>query len=90
MQATLTPRNAGVAVIGGCCGICRAPSSFPFLAHLSPCCAYPEELEEARRESSYLVIRDNGVEFNNPSVREMEQLKSPIRKRWQGPGVSVV
>lgn len=35
-----------------------------------PCCAYPDELERARKESSYLVIRDNAIEFNNPKVQE--------------------
>lgn len=68
VQATLASRDAGVDGIGGCCGLCKAPASLPICAHVFPCCAYPEELEEARRESSYLVIRDNGVEFNNPSV----------------------
>lgn len=70
VQATLAPRDAGVDGVGGCCGACRAPSSLPWCAHLFGCCSYPEELEEARRESSYLVIRDNAVEFNNPRVTE--------------------
>lgn len=68
MQANLEPRDARVDGVGGCCGLCRAPSALPFCAFVLPCCAYPEELEEARLESSYLIIRENAIEFNNPNV----------------------
>lgn len=65
----------------------RAPSQLPCCATVLPCCAYPEELEQARRESSYLVIRDNSVEFNNPKVtrKGMYVLHTPCTNYWTPP-----
>ncbi|CAM9667294.1 unnamed protein product, partial [Ectocarpus sp. 8 AP-2014] len=68
LRDALDTVDADVDGVGACCGLCRAPPQLPCLAWVFPCCAYPEELEQARRESSYLVIRDTSVEFNNPKV----------------------
>lgn len=76
VQATFEPRNISVNGVGACCGLCRAPEALPCCAFFCPCCAFPEELEEARRESSYLVVRDNAVEFNNPKVRAISWKKT--------------
>lgn len=81
IQVTPAPRDMTADMIGGCCGVCRAPAAWPFCAHVFPCCAYPEELEEARRESSYLVVRDNGIEFNNPCVSEAKLVGNV---KWRG------
>ncbi|CAM9439300.1 unnamed protein product [Scytosiphon promiscuus] len=66
VRETLQPVDTEVDGTGACCD--TAPSRLPCLASVLPCCVYPEELEHARRESSYLVIRDSSVEFNNPKV----------------------
>ena len=70
VQETIEPHSAGMDGVGGCCGLCRAPSRMPCCASILPCCSYPEALEEVRRESNYLIIRENAVEFNKSRVRE--------------------
>lgn len=47
-----------------------------------PCCAYPEELEQARRESGYLVIRDNSVEFNSPKVTRVAYVPYALQEGY--------
>lgn len=74
LRTTLAACDVRIDGVGGCFGLCRAPSSLPWCAHICLCCAYPRELEDARRDSSYLIIRDNSVEFNNPKVRERDRL----------------
>ncbi|CAM9860980.1 unnamed protein product, partial [Hapterophycus canaliculatus] len=68
VREMLEPVDTEVDGTGACCDLCKAPSRLPCFASALPCCAYPEELEQARRQSSYLIIRDNAVEFNNPKV----------------------
>lgn len=70
VQETIASHSDGVDGMGGCFGLCRAPSQLPCCASVLPCCSYPEALEEVRRESSYLIIRENAVEFNKSRVRE--------------------
>lgn len=70
VQETITPHSAGVDGVGACFGLCRAPSRLPCCASVLPCCSYPEAIEEVRRESTYLIIRENAVEFNKSRVSE--------------------
>ena len=72
IKEILEPYSPGVDGVGGCCGLCRAPARLPCCACVLPCCSYPDALEEVRRASTYLIIREDAVEFNKAKVREAD------------------
>ena len=51
---------------GGCFG--RAQESAPVLAMCIPCCDYPATLAAPRDGSAYVSVRENCIEWNQPSI----------------------
>ena len=53
--------------VHGCCFCCTAPSCLPALS-LFPCCADPTYVNLEKEAAKYVFLRENSIEYNNPSV----------------------
>lgn len=62
----ITSLNPG-QIIDGCLVCCSAPACCPLCA-LCPCCGDAEYITSKRNASTYIYIRENSVEWNEPSV----------------------
>jgi hypothetical protein len=52
----------------GCGGGARAPESLPWLGMCIPCCDYPATLAAPRDGSAYVSVRENCLEWNQPTI----------------------
>lgn len=53
--------------IDGCLVCCAAPSCCPLLA-ACPCCGDAEYIRALRKASTYIYIRENSIEWNDPNL----------------------
>jgi hypothetical protein len=61
---TLTPGQT----TDGCWVCCNAPSCCPLFSSLCLCCGDAEYIRQKRKASSYIYIRENSIEWNEPSI----------------------
>lgn len=61
----------------GCVTCFYAPPEYPVLAACCPCFDYPEYIVNEMKASRYIYVRENGVEWNNPTMQ-------PAKGPWCG------
>lgn len=52
----------------GCLVCCAAPSCCPFCTLCCPCCGESEYVAKKRSASTYIYLRENSIEWNEPTV----------------------
>mmetsp|Transcript_18020 Transcript_18020/g.39394 ORF Transcript_18020/g.39394 Transcript_18020/m.39394 type:complete len:212 (+) Transcript_18020:69-704(+) len=53
----------------GCITCCHAPDNCPILASFLCCYDYPEYIVNEMNASRYIYVRENGIEWNSPSMQ---------------------
>jgi len=54
--------------VTGCLICCHAPDKCPLLGCF-PCCDYPEYIVNEMNSSKYVYVRENSLEWNNPTMQ---------------------